>query len=51
MPDKSYTRPGETHLTAFVTTEHYVVGVGETIDQLQASGEWLATDEPADVRR
>jgi hypothetical protein len=49
MAEKSYRAPGETHLTAFITTEYFLLGAGETISQLQASGEWLATDDPAEV--
>lgn len=30
--------------------QRFVIGRGETVDDVQASGEWLATDTPAEVR-
>jgi hypothetical protein len=51
MAESSYRAPGETHLTAFVTAEYFLLGSGETIADLQQSGAWLATDDPAAVRR
>jgi hypothetical protein len=43
--------------TAFVAAgtatqpQRLVVGEGASVDALQASGEWLATDHPVEVRR
>jgi hypothetical protein len=51
MAENSYRAPGETHLTAFLTAEYFLLGAGESIPQLQDSGAWLATDDPAEVRR
>lgn len=31
--------------------QRFVVGEGDTVDDAQASGAWLATDSPAEVRR
>lgn len=39
------------NLTSFVTANHYVIGAGETIEEIQVSGEWVKTDDPVDVRR
>jgi hypothetical protein len=41
----------EPGLTVFITTEYYIVGDGGSIDEIQTSGRWLATSEPAEVRR
>lgn len=38
-------------ITSFVTATHYVIGAGETVEELQVNGQWLRTDEPVDVRR
>lgn len=37
-------------LTVFVVGEHYIVGAGESIDEIQKNGEWLAAEEIAEVR-
>jgi hypothetical protein len=31
--------------------QRLVIGEGDTIDDAQASGRWLSTDSPADIRR
>lgn len=36
-------------ITTFITSRRYVVGVGETLDDVQTSGEWIATENPVDV--
>ena len=51
MAEESPDYPGETDVTAFVSGTHYVVGAGETMDAVQTRGEWLATDDPVEVRR
>jgi len=51
MTDNPTEAPGPTNATVFVTAEQYVIGTGETIDELQATGEWLATEAPVEVRR
>jgi len=46
-----------TEVRLFVTTatarqsQRLVVGEGETLDAVQGSGRWLATDAPVEVRR
>jgi len=45
-----------TDLTAFVAAgsatqpQRLVIGAGATVDDLQASGAWLASDSPVEVR-
>jgi len=34
-----------------VQPQRFVVGVGESVDQVQASGKWLASDTPVEVTR
>lgn len=51
MEDSSYNAAGRTDLTSFITARYYVVGGGETMSEIEANGEWLATDDPVDVRR
>ena len=50
MPERTDETTGS-GLAVFITTEHYVVGAGESIDEIQASGRWLATSEPVEVKR
>lgn len=38
-------------ITSFVTASHYVIGAGETLQELQVNGQWLRTDDPVDVQR
>jgi hypothetical protein len=46
-----------TELSAFVAPgtasqpQRFVIGAGDDVDAAQASGAWLATDTPAEVRR
>ena len=35
----------------FVTAEHYIVGAGESVEEIRDSGKWIATDAPVDPRR
>lgn len=51
MAENSRTSSDETDCTTFVTARYYVIGCGETISDLEASGEWLVTDDPVDIRR
>lgn len=48
MPEKSQDT-AETDITTFVTANYYIVGVGDTVDEAQATGEWVATENPVDV--
>ena len=50
MAEKPHHTPEQTDLTVFITAEYYIIGAGETVDEIQESGEWLATDNPRDVR-
>jgi len=51
MEERPHT-PGEpTRLTTFTSQEYVIVGAGETIDEIQLSGEWLKTDTIVEVRR
>jgi len=34
-----------------VQPQRFVIGAGETVDQAQASGEWLACDIPVELVR
>lgn len=51
MAGKPYTPPRETDVTVFVTADHYIVGAGETMEEVSARGEWVMTQDPVDVRR
>lgn len=31
--------------------QRFVIGAGDTLDAVQGSGRWLATDAPVEVRR
>lgn len=33
----------------FVVAGSYIIGVGDTIDELQASGEWLAAERTMEI--
>jgi hypothetical protein len=50
MADDSRNIPQEADPTAFVTREYYVLGAGETVTDVRTSGQWLATDDPVEVR-
>lgn len=51
MADRTHDSQDAIDPTAFVSSYYYIVGVGETIDDVQVSGEWIATDSPVDVCR
>lgn len=36
-------------MQAFAKQDKLVIGDGETVDELQASGEWMETDDPVEV--
>lgn len=40
----------QSELTTFVSGDYYILGAGETIDDIQKNGEWLAVENPMDVR-
>jgi hypothetical protein len=54
--DDAENRP-ETTLTALMTSatrtqpQRFVLGTGDDVDAMQATGEWLATDAPVEVER
>ena len=37
--------------TVFVTSEYFLVGVGESVADVERTGEWVATSDPVEVRR
>jgi hypothetical protein len=41
----------EPDVSSFSTSDSYVVGAGETLDELQANGQWIKTTDPVDVRQ
>jgi len=41
----------EPEAVSFVTAEHYIVGAGESVEEVRDSGKWIATDAPVDPRR
>lgn len=51
MSDNRNTAPETTSLTAFSNAEAFVVGAGETIDELQSNGQWIKTTDPVDVQQ
>lgn len=50
MAERFHASENETEFTSFATAEYYIVGAGESLNELQATGEWLAVEEPVDVR-
>lgn len=50
MVERFHASENGTEFTSFVTADYYIVGAGESLDEIQANGEWLAVDEPVDVR-
>lgn len=51
MADRQYDSLTDADLTTFVTDGYYILGAGETVDEVTTSGEWLLTDDPVEVRR
>jgi hypothetical protein len=51
MAEKSGTPSENADLTTFVTARYYVVGDGETVDEIQSNGRWLGIDDPVEVQR
>jgi hypothetical protein len=51
MADRQHDPRTDADLTTFVTDGCYVLGAGETAEEVTASGEWLLTDTPVEVRR
>jgi hypothetical protein len=51
MADRSHDSREAVDPTAFVSPYYYIVGVGETIDDVQVTGEWVAIDSPVEVNR
>lgn len=50
MAERTETSTESETLTAFVTSQYYIIGAGESLDEVQSTGEWLATDDPITVR-
>lgn len=50
MVERFHASEDEIEFTSFVTDDYFIVGAGESLDELQTSGEWLAVDDPVDVR-
>lgn len=51
MADRQYDSQTDADLTTFVTDGYYILGAGETVDEVTTNGEWLLTDDPVEVRR
>lgn len=51
MSDDSNTSLERTGCQSFSTTNCFVVGAGETLDEIQASGQWLKAANPVEIRR
>ncbi|MEF8781796.1 MAG: hypothetical protein V5A39_14075 [Haloarculaceae archaeon] len=51
MAANSHNDQDSAEIASFVTASHYVIGAGETVQELQMNGKWLRTDDPVDVRR
>lgn len=51
MADRSHDPGQKTDFTTFITSQYYIVGAGETVDEIRDTGKWIATDGPVDVRR
>jgi len=51
MADRQHDSRTDADLTTLVTDGYYIIGTGETVDEMTTSGEWLLTDDPVEVRR
>lgn len=50
MHENSEEPKEQADLTAVVTEQYFFIGVGESVDELRESREWIASDNPVDVR-
>jgi len=51
MPNPSKEPEDPSEAVPFVTAEHYIVGVGDSVEEIRENGRWIATDAPVDPRR